>query len=154
MSSPSLTVQNSFAPVGFTSFIPPYIDVYLRMTKTVRLDDEVHEELRQYMERRSLSSFGEAVDDAVERAEGAVDESGWVVSTRDVLGGEPRIRGTRIGILNLLHWHDEEGMSPGEIAERYDAPAEGVEAALRWGEKSPEEVRYLEVANEVQEEVS
>lgn len=38
--------------------IPQDIDVYTRMTKTVRLEDEVHEELRRYMERRGLSSFG------------------------------------------------------------------------------------------------
>lgn len=83
-----------------------------------------------------------------------MDETGWVVSTRDTLGGEPRIRGTRIRILNLLHWRDEEGMSPGEIAERYDAPVKGVEATLGWADENPEEIRYLEIENEVQEEAS
>ena len=124
------------------------------MSKTIRIDEEAHEDLRRYKEEHGLSSFNEAVEKALHEAEGIVDETGMVCSTRDVLGGQPRIKGTRIGVLNVRHWRFEEGLSVEEISDNYDLEPEKVEAAIRYIEDNPEEIKRIKRENEISERAS
>ncbi|KXA91436.1 hypothetical protein AKJ57_01315 [candidate division MSBL1 archaeon SCGC-AAA259A05] len=77
-----------------------------------------------------------------------------ICSTRDVLGGRPRIKGTRVGILNVQHWHFEEGLSVEEISENYNLEPEKVEAAIQYIEDNPEEIEQIKRENEISEKAS
>lgn len=124
------------------------------MVKTIKVDEKVHKLVREYKEKRGLSSFGEAIGTALHEAEGIMDDTGLIVSTRDVLGGQPRIRGTRIGVLNVHRWHFEEGMNVEEICEHYYVEPEGVEAAIRYIENRREEIDQLKREYEIAERAS
>lgn len=124
------------------------------MTKTIKVNEKVHERIREYKENHGLSSFGEAVEAAVQEAEGIIDDTGLIVSTPDVLGGQPRIKGTRIGILNIYHWHFEEGMNVEEICENYHVEPEKVEAATRYVKDHPKEIDQIKREHEIAEKAS
>ncbi len=124
------------------------------MSKTVRIGEEAHRKLKEYKKKHGLSSFNEAVKKALREAEGVLDESGVICSTRDVLGGQPRIKGTRIGVLNVRQWHFEEGMSPEEIGENYRVEPEKVEAAIQYIENNPEEIDRIKKEQEISEKAS
>lgn len=124
------------------------------MTKTIKVNEKVHERIREYKENHGLSSFGEAVKAAVQEAEGIIDDTGLIVSTPDVLGGQPRIKGTRIGILNIYHWHFEEGMNVEEICENYHVEPEKVEAATRYVKDHPKEIDQIKREHEIAEKAS
>ncbi len=122
--------------------------------KTIKIDEETHQEIKDFMEKEGLSTFGEAVKEAVKGAEGVVDETGWIVSTRDTLSGRPRIKGTRIGVLNVFHWHFEEGLSVEEICKNYHVEKEGVEAAVKYIEENEDEIELLKKEQELAEKAS
>jgi uncharacterized protein (DUF433 family) len=42
-----------------------------------------------------------------------------IVSTPDVLGGKPRIAGTRIRVQDIYQWHELQGKSPDEIVSSF-----------------------------------
>ncbi|MFW5946348.1 MAG: DUF433 domain-containing protein [Candidatus Natronoplasma sp.] len=123
-------------------------------TKTIKIDEETHQEIKKFMEKRGISTFGEAVKEAIERVEGVVDETGWIVSNRDTLGGQPRIKDTRISVLNIHRWFFEEGLSVEEISEHYHVEEEGVEAALKYIEKNEEEIELMKKEQELAEKAS
>lgn len=123
-------------------------------TKTIKIDEETHHEIKKFMDKRGISTFGEAVKEALERADGAVDETGWIVSTRDTLGGQPRIKDTRISVLNVHRWFLEEGLSVEEICDYYHVEEEGVEAALKYIEKNEEEIELMKKEQELSERAS
>ncbi len=124
------------------------------MSKTIRINEKAHENLREYKEKHGLSSFNEAVEKALHEAEGIIDETGLICSTRDVLGGQPRIKGTRIGLLNIHQWHFEEGMDAEQISESYDVETEGVEAAIQYIEDNSEEIEQIKKEQEISEKAS
>ena len=66
-----------------------------------------------------------------------------IVHNDDVLGGEPRIEGTRIGVLDV----DElvvGGVTPVEVADQLDISRAEVHTALAYYYDNPEEMRQLE----------
>ncbi len=124
------------------------------MTKTIKVDKETHDLIKHYMKEHNISTFGEAVENAVKQAEGVIDETGWIVSTRDTLGGQPRIKNTRVGILSVHVWYFEEGMSVSEISENYDVEEEGLKAVVDYIENNEEEIQKLKEEQEMAEKVS
>jgi len=52
--------------------------------------------------------------------------------TPGVAGGKPRIAGHRITVQNIAIWHERLGMSPDEIATKYDLSLGDVYAALAY----------------------
>jgi uncharacterized protein (DUF433 family) len=55
------------------------------------------------------------------------------------LGGEPRTRGTRIRVMDVVIWHEKQAMTPQQIVESYDGPTiADVHAALAYDHDHPE----------------
>lgn len=67
-----------------------------------------------------------------------------VVSDRDVLDGDPRLEGTRIGVIHIYRRY-EDGERPEEIAADYDGVAVAdVHTALAYAFEHPDELRAIE----------
>lgn len=62
--------------------------------------------------------------------------------TDDVLGGEPRIAGTRIGVLDVYELV-AAGDSPADVADQFDCTLAEVYAALSYSHARPDEMRQL-----------
>ena len=77
-----------------------------------------------------------------------------VVSDEEVLGGGPRLEGTRIGVVHVYRRY-EGGEAPEEIAASYDdVTVADVHAALAYAFDHPEELRAIESrASEVVERI-
>jgi uncharacterized protein (DUF433 family) len=71
-----------------------------------------------------------------------------IVRTDDVLHGEPRIEGRRIGVRQLRSLVEESGLSASEAAERFDLRVADVYAALTYYHEHPEEMAEVEVQRE------
>lgn len=65
-----------------------------------------------------------------------------IVRTDDVLGGEPRIEGTRIGVLDVYEFVSA-GDSAAEVADQLGCTLAEVYAALSYYHERPEEMREL-----------
>lgn len=63
-----------------------------------------------------------------------------VVSTPDVLGGKPRVEGTRVGVQQVGVLVREHGWSTAAVAEAFDLTADEIDAALDYYESNPEEM--------------
>ena len=70
-----------------------------------------------------------------------------IVSTEDVLGGDPRIEETRIGVYHVYQRYVEAEDSPEEIATSLDIPLAAVHAALAYAFSHSEEMRAIEARN-------
>ena len=66
-----------------------------------------------------------------------------IVRTDDVLGGEPRIEGTRVGVLDVYELAIESGYSIADVADQFDRSLAEVYAALAYYYERPEEMRAL-----------
>ena len=66
----------------------------------------------------------------------------------DVLGGEPRIDGTRIGVRHVATRVIDGGQSPAHVADQLDVPLADVYEALSYYYSHIDEMRELEGANE------
>jgi uncharacterized protein (DUF433 family) len=66
----------------------------------------------------------------------------------DVLGGEPRIDGTRIGVRHVAARVIDSGQSPAHVADQLDVPLADVYEALSYYYGHIDEMRELESANE------
>ena len=67
-----------------------------------------------------------------------------IVSDEDVLGGKPRLSGTRIGVLHIYRQY-QSGVSPEEIASNYeDVSVADVHGALAFVFDNPDLIRELE----------
>lgn len=96
------------------------------------------------------TAWGASRADAVERVERDAprdvppDRTGEIVETPGVLGGAPRVAGSRIGVLHVLDAHEETG-SVVEAAAGFVGPLTVEEArmALTWAESHPDEIRRL-----------
>jgi uncharacterized protein (DUF433 family) len=71
-----------------------------------------------------------------------------VVSTPDVLGGDPRIEGHRIGVHDIHQRHTGLGDTPEEIATSYDISVSEVHAALAYAFSNTAEMRAIEERNQ------
>jgi len=70
--------------------------------------------------------------------------------TRDeeILGGEPRLDGTRIGVRHVATRAIDSGTSPAHIADQFDISLSQVYEALSYYYANVEEMREFEQANE------
>ena len=70
------------------------------------------------------------------------DEVPRIVCSPEVLGGDPRIEGTRVGVVHVLERHDA-GDDPEDIAESFGVSRSEVHAALAYAFTHPEQVASL-----------
>lgn len=69
-----------------------------------------------------------------------------IVSDEDVLGGAPRLAGTRVGVLHVYRQY-QDGASPEEVASKYDdVTVADVHNALAFVFDDPDRIRSLERA--------
>jgi uncharacterized protein (DUF433 family) len=66
----------------------------------------------------------------------------------DVLGGEPRIEGTRVGVRHVAARVIDTGQSPAHVADQLDLPLSAVYEALSYYYAHVEEMRELERKND------
>lgn len=71
-----------------------------------------------------------------------------VVSTPNVLGGDPRIEGHRIGVHDIYQRHTTLGETPEGIATSYDISVSKVHAALAYAFSNTAEMRRIEERNQ------
>ena len=55
-----------------------------------------------------------------------------IVQTEGVMGGQPRIDGRRISVLQIVEWIHEEGMEPETVATEFDLDLADVYRALTY----------------------
>ncbi|NEU57244.1 DUF433 domain-containing protein [Halorussus sp. MSC15.2] len=55
-----------------------------------------------------------------------------IVKTDDVMGGQPRIEGRRISVLQIYEWVNEEGMSPEAVSSEFGVELADVHLALSY----------------------
>ena len=55
-----------------------------------------------------------------------------IVSTDGVMGGQPRIEGRRISVLQIVEWVHEEGMDPETVATEFDLGMAEIYRALTY----------------------
>jgi uncharacterized protein (DUF433 family) len=71
-----------------------------------------------------------------------------ITRDEDVLGGEPRIDGTRIGVRHVAARVVDNGRSPAHVADQLDIPLADVYEALSYYYAHIDEMRALEADNE------
>ena len=71
-----------------------------------------------------------------------------ITRDEDVLGGEPRIDGTRIGVRHVAARVVDNGQSPAHVADQLDIPLADVYEALSYYYAHIDEMRVLEADNE------
>jgi len=67
-----------------------------------------------------------------------------IVRDDDVLGGEPRIAGTRLGVFFIKERVEDGGLEPRSLADRYDIDIADVYRALAYYHDNPGEMRKIE----------
>lgn len=70
-----------------------------------------------------------------------------IVRTEDVLGGEPRIDGTRIGVRHVAGKVVDAGYTPAYVADQLDISLGAVYEALSYYYDNIEEIRAIEREN-------
>jgi uncharacterized protein (DUF433 family) len=71
-----------------------------------------------------------------------------IVATPDVLGGKPRLEGTRLGVHFLATLVEDGGWDPHVVAEEYELPIAAVYRALTYYHEHPEEMAAIKRRNE------
>lgn len=66
-----------------------------------------------------------------------------IVRTENTLGGDPRIAGTRVGVLHIHALVVEGDHDPADIADQLDLPLEAVYSALAYYYAHPEEMQAV-----------
>jgi len=67
-----------------------------------------------------------------------------IVTDKHVLGGSPRLAGTRIGVIHIYRQY-QQGVTPEEIASRYESVSvSDVHAALAYTFDKPDRIQNLE----------
>ena len=64
-----------------------------------------------------------------------------IVSTEGVMGGQPRIEGRRISVVQIVEWIHEEGMEPETVATEFDLDLADVYRALAYYYDNVEELQ-------------
>lgn len=75
-----------------------------------------------------------------------------IVRTEGMLGGEPRIDGTRVGVLHVYELVVESNRSPAEIADQLDLSLGEIYSALAYYHEHPDEMREVRKQNAEAEE--
>ena len=70
-----------------------------------------------------------------------------ITRDEDVLGGEPRIEGTRVGVRHIAARVVDGGYSPAYVADQLDIPLASVYEAMAYYYENIEEMRELEREN-------
>jgi uncharacterized protein (DUF433 family) len=63
-----------------------------------------------------------------------------IVSEEGVMGGQPRIEGRRISVLQIVEWIHEEGMDPETVATEFDLDLADIHRALTYYYDNVEEM--------------
>jgi uncharacterized protein (DUF433 family) len=71
-----------------------------------------------------------------------------ITRDEDVLGGEPRIEGTRVGVRHVAARVVDSGQSPAHVADQLDIALAEVYEALAYYYEHVDEMREFERANE------
>jgi uncharacterized protein (DUF433 family) len=71
-----------------------------------------------------------------------------ITRSEDILGGEPRIDGTRIGVRHVAARVIDSGQSPAHVADQLDLALADVYEALSYYYNHIDEMRELDEANE------
>ena len=71
-----------------------------------------------------------------------------ITRDEDILGGEPRIDGTRIGVRHVATRAVDSGQSPAHVTDQLDVPLADVYEALSYYYAHIDEMRALEADNE------
>ncbi len=71
-----------------------------------------------------------------------------ITRDEDVLGGEPRIDGTRIGVRHVAARVIDSGRSPAHVADQLDVPLATVYGSLSYYYEHIDQMRELEAENE------
>lgn len=66
-----------------------------------------------------------------------------VVKTPGVMGGQPRLEGHRISVLQIAEWVLDEGMEPEQVSSEFDLELADVYRALTYYYDNIEEMREL-----------
>lgn len=72
-----------------------------------------------------------------------------VVQDEDVLGGEPRVEGTRVGVRHVAEGTVDRGRSPAHVADQLDLSLAEVYEALAYYYSHVDEIRQAKRENEV-----
>ena len=64
-----------------------------------------------------------------------------IVVSEDVMGGQPRISGTRVRVVDIVGFYENRQLSPKSIAEKLDLMLEDVYAALVYYYENPKSIR-------------
>ena len=75
-----------------------------------------------------------------------------IVTSEDVLGGDPRIENRRIGVYHVYQQYVEGNETPEAIATSYEIPVAEVHIALAYAFSNHEEIRDIAVRNQAQYE--
>lgn len=73
----------------------------------------------------------------------ATQEGARIVSTPEVLGGDPRIEGRRIGVYFVHERVEGRGLSPQTVADRHDLDIADVYRALAYYHEHPREMAEI-----------
>ena len=73
----------------------------------------------------------------------ATQEGTRIVSTPDVLGGDPRIDGRRISVYFVHEQVEGRGLRPQTVADRYDLDVADVYHALAYYHEHPQEMAEI-----------
>lgn len=71
-----------------------------------------------------------------------------IVRTEDVLGGEPRIDGTRVGVLHVYELVVQGNHAPADVADQLDLSLGEIYSALAYYHEHPDEMREVRRAHE------
>lgn len=78
-----------------------------------------------------------------------------IVRSEEVLGGDPRIEGTRVGVLHVYELVVEGEHAPADVADQLDVSLADVYAALAYYHEHSEEMRSVRKRhNELSERLS
>jgi uncharacterized protein (DUF433 family) len=66
-----------------------------------------------------------------------------IVQSDDVLGGEPRLEGTRVSVFDIYELVIEGGNPPADVADQLNRSLGDVYTALAYYHEHPEEMRQL-----------
>lgn len=66
-----------------------------------------------------------------------------IVETEGVMGGQPRINGRRISVLQISEWVRTEGMTPETVSSEFDLPLADIYRALAYYYDNVDRMREL-----------
>jgi uncharacterized protein (DUF433 family) len=64
-----------------------------------------------------------------------------IVSTEDVFDGKPRIKDSRVRVVDVVGFYEQRGLEPAEISEKLGVDERDVYAALVYYYENPKELR-------------